>query len=134
MTQPFALLDTSVVIDLEKLPTSVLPERPAVSALSLAELVVGPHATDDPLERARRQERVQRIEATLDVLPFGASSARAYGRVFAATRAAARKPRGARAVDLMIAAVALANDLPLVTRNSADVEHLQAIGLVIHPV
>jgi predicted nucleic acid-binding protein len=129
-----ALLDTSVVIDLERIPAETLPDEQAVSALTLAELAAGPHATDDDEERARRQDRLQRIEALVDPLPFDAASARAYGRVYAATRAAGRQARGSRAVDLMIAAVALANELPLITRNPADFRHLEDVGLAIHPV
>jgi predicted nucleic acid-binding protein len=111
-----------------------LPEEPAISAITLAELTAGPHATDDETERARRQDRLQRVEAVLDPLPFDAAAARAYGLVFAATRAVNRKPRGARAIDLMSAAVALANGLPLFTRNAADFAHLARIGLDVHAV
>lgn len=99
------LLDPPVAIAPGSLPPDALPEEPAISAITLAELAAGPHATDDEDERARRQDRVQRVEALLDPLPFDAAAARAYARVFAATRASDRKPRGARAVDLMIAAV-----------------------------
>jgi predicted nucleic acid-binding protein len=118
------------------LPSSALalPDEIAISAVTLAELAAGPHATDDPDERARRQDRLQRIEALVDPLPFAAAAARAYGRVYAATRSARRKPRGARALDLMIAAIALANRLPLVTRNPGDFRHLEAVGLRIHAV
>lgn len=128
------LLDTSVVIALEQLAPEVLPEEPAISAVTLAELTAGPLATDDEAERARRQDRLQRVEALLDPLPFDAAAARAYGQVFAATRAANRKPRGARAVDLMIAAIALANRLPLYTRNPGDFDHLRSIGLELRTV
>ena len=128
------LLDTSVVIALESLTPEALPEEPAISAVTLAELAAGPHATDDEDERARRQDRLQRVEALLDPLPFDAAAARAYARVYAATRTADRKPRGARVVDLMIAAVALANGLPLFTRNTADFEHLTTVGLDVRSV
>lgn len=128
------LLDTSVVISLEALPASSLPDEPAISALTLAELAAGPLATEDENERARRQDRLQRVEALLDPLPFDAAAARAYGRVFAATRAADRKPRGSRAVDLMIAAVAISNDLPLFTRNPDDFDHLRSAGLDLRPI
>lgn len=128
------LLDTSVVIALETLPAERLPEEPAISALTLAELAAGPLATDDEHERARRQDRLQRVEALLDPLPFDAAAARAYGRVYAATRSARRKPRGARAVDLMLAAVALANNLPLFTRNPDDFDHLRDVGLDLRTV
>lgn len=128
------LLDTSVVISLERVPAEQLPSDPAIAAITLAELAAGPHATDDEDEQARRQDRLQRVEAVLDPLPFDAAPARAYGRIYAATRAQRRKPRGARAVDLMIAAVALANDLPLFTCNPNDFEHLSRISLEIHRV
>ena len=127
-----ALLDTSVVVDLDRIPAEALPDEQAVSAVTLAELAAGPHATDDDEERARRQDRLQRIEALVDPLPFDAAAARAYGRVYAATRAADREPRGARAVDLMIAATALANGLPLATRDATDFDHLEAIGLDLY--
>lgn len=128
------LLDTSVVIALEGLPPDRLPEELAISAITLAELAAGPHATDDEDERARLQDRLQRVESVLDPLPFDAAAARACARVFAATRAADRKPRGARAVDLMIAAIALANGLTLFTRNPSDFAHLEATGLQVRTV
>lgn len=121
------LLDTSVLIDLDEIDAARLPIDVAVSALSLAELAAGPHATSDVDERGRRQDRLQRAEATFDPLPFDADAARAYGRVFAAVMARGRKARGPRAVDLLIAATALAGGLPLYTRNAEDfrgVEHL----------
>lgn len=114
------LIDASVVIDLESIDPAVLPSEFGVSSVTLAELAAGPHATDDPAERARRQDRLQRAEATFDPLPFDVAAARAYGRVYAAVGAAGRKARGRRAVDLMIAAVAVAEGLPLYTRNPDD--------------
>lgn len=129
-----ALLDTSVVIDLDHLAAETLPAEQAICAVTLAELAAGPHATDDEAERARRQDRLQRIEALMDPLPFDAAAARAYARVYAATRATNRKPCGARAVDLMIAAVALSRSLPLVTRNPADFAHLSGIGLQVYAI
>jgi hypothetical protein len=121
------ILDTSVVIDLELLDVAVLPLEVAVTAITMAELAAGPHATDDPDERARRQDRLQRAEAAFDPIPFDADAARAYGRIFAAIVARGRKARGARAVDLMIAAVASANGLPLYTRNPDDVTGLDGL-------
>ena len=114
------LIDTSVVIDLESIDPLDLPREVALSAVTMAELAAGPHATSDPAERARRQERLQRAEATFDPLPFDAAAARAYGRLWAAVRAAGRKARGGRAVDLLIAATAVAAGLPLYTRNPGD--------------
>lgn len=114
------LIDTSVLIDLELIEPADLPEQLAVSVVTMAELAAGPHATTDPAERARRQDRLQRAEATFDPLPVDAAVARAYGRVYAAVSAAGRKARGRRAMDLFIAATAVATGLPLYTRNPDD--------------
>jgi predicted nucleic acid-binding protein len=121
------LIDTSVVIDLEALDARDLPVEVAISSLTLAELAAGPHATDDPDERARRQDRVQRAEAAFDPLPFDAEAARSYGRVYAAVVAVGRKARGPRAVDLKIAATAHAGSLPLYTRNPDDFRGLEKL-------
>lgn len=125
------LLDTSVVIDLGSIEASNLPSSLAISALTIAELSAGPHATTDKQERARRQDRLQRIEATFDPLAFDADAARAYGRIYAAVAARGRKARRARAVDLMIAAVALSNSLPLFTRNPQDFVGLSSLLAVV---
>ena len=114
------LLDTSVIVDIEMLDPSQLPGEVAVSALTMAELAAGPYATTDPDERGRRQDRLQRAEAAFDPLPFDADAARAYGRIFSAVMVTGRKARGARTVDLLIAATALAAGLPLYTRNGDD--------------
>jgi hypothetical protein len=119
------LIDTSVVIGLESVRPEALPAQLAIASITLAELAAGPHATDDRAERARRQDRLQRAEATFDALPFDANCARAYGQIYAQTRAGGRKARGRRAVDLLIAATALAADLPLYTANPADFTGLQ---------
>jgi predicted nucleic acid-binding protein len=121
------LVDTSVVIDLDRIAADDLPEEIAITAVTLAELAAGPHATEDSIERARRQDRLQRAEATFDPIPFDAEAARAYGRVYALVAAAGRKARGRRAVDLLIAATALASDVPLYTRNPSDFDGLGAV-------
>jgi predicted nucleic acid-binding protein len=125
------LIDTSVVIDLERIDASDLPVELAVSAITMAELAAGPHAAADADERARRQDRLQRAEATFDPLPVDAAVARAYGRVYAAVAAAGRKARGARSLDLLFAATALAFDLPLYTRNASD---FRGIGSLVEIV
>jgi predicted nucleic acid-binding protein len=125
------VIDTSVMIDLEALDSAELPAQLAISAVTLGELACGPHATADEAERARRQDRLQRAEATFDPLPFDPTCARAYGRVYAAIAAAGRKARGARALDLLIAATAIAHELPLYTRNAKDLAGLDGILEVI---
>jgi len=125
------LIDTSIVIDLALIEPAELPLEVAVSAVTMAELAAGPHATADPNERARRQDRLQRAEATFEPLPVDAAVARAYGRVYAAVAAAGRKARGRRAVDLFIAATAVAAGLPLYTRNPDDFAGLSDVIEII---
>lgn len=123
------LLDTSVVIDLDVMDPDSLPEESAISAVSLAELAAGPHATDDEAERARRQDRLHWAAVTWDPIPFDADCARMYGRVFAAVRATGRSSR-ARIADLLVASTAAANGLPLYTRNQADLVSLENLLVV----
>jgi predicted nucleic acid-binding protein len=125
------LVDTSVVIDLDRVDAQSLPREIAISAITLAELAAGPQATEDLEERARRQDRLQRTEATFDPLPFDAEAARAYGRVYAAVARASRKARGRRATDLLIAATAVAAKLPLYTRNPKDFAYLENVLTVV---
>jgi predicted nucleic acid-binding protein len=129
--RPRGLLDTSVIIDLERLDPADLPIESAISAITMAELAAGPHATQDPDERARRQDRLQRAEAAFDPLPFDSEASRAYGRVNAAVVAAGRKARGARAVDLLLAATACSVGLPLYTRNPHDFRALNNLVEVV---
>lgn len=126
-----ALLDTSVVIALGDLPEERLPERAAISMLTLAELSAGPYAAGDELERARRQQHLQRFESALDTLEFDSDCARAFGPVYMATTTAGRRARGSRMIDLLIAATALAHRLPLYTQNAKDFRGLgQLIEIV----
>lgn len=125
------LIDTSVVIDLDHVDAEQLPMQLAISALTMAELAAGPHATADAGERARRQDRLQHAEASFDPLPFDIDSARAYGRIYAAIVGTGRKARGPRAVDLLIAATAVAANLPLYTRNVDDFRGLEHLLTVV---
>lgn len=124
------LLDTSVVVDHDLINPPLLPDESAIAAVTLAELAAGPHATEDEDERARRQDRLQWAAATWDPIPFDERAARAYGRVFAATRAAGRSSRS-RLADLLIAATALAEGLDLYTRNPKDFAGLESLLRVV---
>lgn len=130
---PAGLLDTSTVILLPRItdPT-VLPALPLISAISLAELTVGPLVATTESERARRLTHLQQAEADFEPLPFDAAAARAFGRVAASLRRAGRKP-AARAYDALIAATALANELPLFTVNPQDFAALDGLEIVAVP-
>lgn len=116
---PVGVLDTSVVIDLALIAPDLLPAASAITAVTMAELAAGPHATDDVVERAVRQQRAQWAEATFTALPFDAGCARHYGLLYATVRRTGRQPRR-RFADLLIAATAIGHELPLFTRNVDD--------------
>jgi predicted nucleic acid-binding protein len=105
-----------------------------ITAVTLAELSVGPLVASNPEEQAIRQLRLQQAEADFRPLPFDAAAARSFGGVAASLRRGGRKP-SARAFDAMIAATAIANSLPLFTCNPADFEHIEELDLrtVPHP-
>ncbi len=129
------MLDTSTVILLGRIddPTT-LPQEAVISAVTLAELSVGPHVAHTDDERAARQAHLQQAESDFDVLPFDARSARAFGSVAASLRASGRKP-AARAYDALIAASAVAYGLPLYSCNPGDFDGIPSLDLrpVPHP-
>ena len=132
MSDPEGLLDTSTLLLLPRIgDPSVLPDVPLISAITLAELSVGPLVTDDEAERASRLAHVQQAEADFDPLPFDAAAARAFGQVASSLRRSGRKP-AARALDALIAATAVANGLPLYTCSPDDFAGIS--GLVLRPV
>lgn len=125
------LLDTSVLIDLDQpVVAAALPDTAAISSISLAELAAGPHLAQDPLERARRQARLQQIESLFDPLDFDTSCARSFGQLVAVVAATGRSHRS-RVADLLIAATANANNLSLYTRNPSDFVGLEKVVTVI---
>lgn len=134
MSDPEGLLDTSTLLLLPRLADpSVLPDVPLISAITLAELSVGPLVTDDEAERARRLAQVQQAEADFDPMPFDATAARAFGQVAASLRRTGRKP-AARALDALIAAIALANGLPVYTCNPDDFAGIDGLTVRTVPV
>lgn len=128
------ILDTSTVVLLERLADDDLPTEANITAVTLAELSVGPLVATDETERAARQARLQQAETDFDPLPFDAEAARAFGRVAASLRQAGGKTQ-ARTYDAMIAATAIANGLPLYTVNAADFEGIAELDLrpITHP-
>lgn len=133
MARDRGVLDTSTVILLQRLrDASALPDEPVITAVTLAELAVGPLVTDDELERSHRQAHLQQAEADFDPLPFDADAARAFGRVAASLRRAGRKA-SARTYDAMIAATAIANGLPVYTCNPDDLKGIDELEVVAVP-
>lgn len=134
MSEGRGLLDTSTVILLGGLDPAELPDEPAISAITLAELSVGPLAADTESERQARQAHLQQAESDFEPIPFDSDAARAFARVATAIRRRGRK-RAARAFDALIAATALAQDLPLFTCNPDDFTGIDALEVVAvtHP-
>ena len=128
------VLDTSTLVLIDRLDPDDLPAEPLITAVTLAELSVGPLVAKTDLERAARQVRLQEAEAAFDPLPFDAQAARSFGRVAASLRRSGRKAT-ARAFDAMVAATALANGLALYTCNPRDFEGIDGLQLrrVPHP-
>ncbi|MGZ5213901.1 MAG: PIN domain-containing protein [Actinomycetota bacterium] len=125
------LLDTSVVIDWDEPGvTAALPDESSICAITLAELAAGPHLASTGAEGARRQARLQQVEATFEPLAFDAAAARSYGQIVAAVAEAGRSHRR-RIADLLIAAIAHANGLTLYTRNPDDFAGLEELLLVV---
>lgn len=133
------LIDTNILILRQWIDPAELPDEMAISAVTLAELSAGPHQVrsnseqtsyDEHAERARRLEILQRAESEFDPIPFDAEAARVFGRVTAAVVAAGRKPRN-RIADMMIAATAIAEGVPLFTTNPDDFTGLGTIMQVI---
>ena len=105
--------------------------EPVITAITLAELSVGPLTAMDPAERAARQIRLQETEATFEPLPFDAAPPAPSVSSPPALRQSGRKV-ASRAFDAMIAAVALANDLPVYTCNPRDFAGID--GLRVHAI
>lgn len=127
------ILDTNTVILLPRLDDpACLPNIPTITAITLAELSVGPLIAHSDVERTARQIHLQQAEADFDPLPFNAAAARAFGIVAADLRSAGRKP-SARAYDALIASIAIARGLPLYTVNPNEFKGIRSLELVSVP-
>lgn len=131
---PTGILDTSTFIKLRRVTDeSALPREPLITAVTLAELSIGPLVAASDDERAIRQAHLQEAEADFDPVPFDADAARAFARVAISLRAAGRKPT-ARSFDALIAATALAHQIPVFTCNARDFEGIDELQVVAVPV
>lgn len=131
------VLDTSIIAALGLYDPAELPETFLITAITLGELSYGPHATDDPRKRAGRVAMLQYVESTFEPLPYDQHAARLYGQICAAVRAAGRQPRK-RASELMIAATAASNALPIrgvrgAGRSTGQAEQPLSAGRVSGP-
>lgn len=130
------VLDTSTVILLTEITDATqLPAQPLITAVTLAELTVGPLVAKEETTRAARQAHLQQAESDFDPLPFDSDAARAFGRVASSLRQSGRQAK-ARALDALIAATAMANDLPVYTCNPSDFAGIDGLEVVevAHPL
>jgi predicted nucleic acid-binding protein len=128
------VLDTSTLVLIDRLDPEALPAEPVITAVTLAELSVGPLVASNEEERVARQLRLQQAEASFEPLAFDAQAARSFGGVAASLRRSGRKTKS-RAFDALIAATAIANDLPVYTCNPRDFEGIDGLRVegVPHP-
>ncbi|WP_280316869.1 type II toxin-antitoxin system VapC family toxin [Nocardia wallacei] len=126
---PVRLLDTRVLIDIAAIADDRLPVQARISTITLAELGLGIALADTPQTLALRTERLLAIEHSFDALPFSSTAARRFTSMAKMVVASGRSPKPRR-MDLMIAAIASANDLPLFTRNADDFKDLDRL---LHP-
>lgn len=131
------VVDTNILILRDRIDVAELPDEIAISAMTLAELSAGPHQVrsdsrdyDEHSERGRCIDVLQRAENEFDPIPFDAECARLFGRIVADVIAAGRTPRH-RTVDLMIAATAAAELLPLYTTNPDDFKGLDSLVTIV---
>jgi predicted nucleic acid-binding protein len=127
------ILDTSTLILLGRItPIEALPDEAFITAVTLAELSVGPLVATTDHDRVARQAHLQAAEADFDPIPFDAAAARAFGGVAASLRRNGREPT-ARAYDAVIAATAIVASLPVYTCNPGDFLGIDGLELVDVP-
>ncbi|BBA99009.1 putative PilT domain-containing protein [Actinacidiphila reveromycinica] len=127
---PAGVLDTCTYIDLDVLDPADLPAVPELTAITMAELQQGVVMAKDAAVRAARMEKLGAAVADFDPLPFNGDAAARYGTLVALAVAAGRHPRPRR-MDLMIAAIASVQGLPLFTRSAADFKGLDGSLTVV---
>jgi predicted nucleic acid-binding protein len=116
-TPPAGLLDTSVFIASESgRRLGQLPERVAVSVVTIGELHLGVLAADDDELRARRGDTLA-LARNADPLPVTEAVMGAWARLVAGCRAAGVH-RMVKLTDALIAATAIEHGLPVITQDS----------------
>ena len=127
---PRGLLDTTIFIARESgrpVDVSRLPEESAVSVITIAELHAGVLAAADTDIRARRLATLESV-ADIQALPVDDAAARVWARMRVHL---AQSGRRVRVNDLWIAAVAAANQLPVVTQDD-DFDSVRGVaGLAV---
>jgi predicted nucleic acid-binding protein len=126
-TPSVGLLDTSVFIAREtERPLGDLPERVAVSVVTIGELQLGVLAARDVVTRARRGDTLA-LARTADPLPISEAVMVTWARLVSDCRRVGIH-RTVKLTDALIAATAIEHGLPVVTQ---DEDYSQIAGA--HP-
>jgi len=127
------LLDTNIVLyqfadipDAVSLVSRLAPQGIAMSIITYMELYQSTLRAPDP---AHAQAQLRAYLSSVPVLPFSDAEARQCATLRQDLAAQGKRVRP-RALDLLIAATALENDLTLVTRNHQDFDDIP--GLKTH--
>ncbi|MDP8978770.1 MAG: PIN domain-containing protein [Actinomycetota bacterium] len=114
--RPAGLLDTSVFIARERArPLGALPERVAVSVVTIGELQLGVLSAPDDERRARRADTLA-VARGADPIPISEAVMVAWARLVADCRALGVQ-RTVKLTDALIAATAVEHGLPVVTQD-----------------
>jgi predicted nucleic acid-binding protein len=115
-TPAAGLLDTSVFIARESgRALGELPDRVAVSVVSIGELQLGVLAAADSRAKARRADTLALARAA-DPIPIGEAVMTTWARLVADCRAAGIQ-RMVKLTDALIAATAVEHGLPVITQD-----------------
>ncbi len=129
--EPALNLDTTFLIDLERerLKSERGPASGLLAVYSTAQLWISTVAWGEFLEGAGtgRSEAIQVIRSCVELVPVTEAVAEVYARL---SRILRSQGHLIGSNDLWIAAVALQQDLPLVTRNRADFARIPDLRLV----
>lgn len=111
------LLDTSVFIARESgRAVANLPQRVALSVITIGELQLGVLNADDSLTRSRRADTLALARAA-DPIPVSEAVMVSWARLVADCRAAGVH-RAVKLTDALIAATAIEHGLPVVTQDA----------------
>ena len=122
-----AVADTSVFIAQETgRELRELPEKVAVSVITVAELELGVLRATDPEARAIRLSTLSRVQSIYQLLPVGAEVASCFARIAAAERSRGRR---LRRHDTWIAATAMRHGAAVLTQD-ADFSSFEEVEVI----
>lgn len=120
------LLDTSVFVAREGgRRLASLPDEGRVSVITVAELRIGVLVAEDRSVRAQRLRTLSEVEA-IEPLPVDDPAGRVFAEIVADGRRRGKRPK---ILDALIAATALARDMPVYTQD-ADFEDMRGVRVV----